>query len=321
MATNPSKLDVIDSKLSSEDTEGYKLRKREYDSTLNEHWEFEVVPDVFKQSLNSTDETSFNYLDENFGILHSWDDIITKLNTLNKNIEDKTKTQYKLLFLSRHGQGYHNLAHAKYGNDAWNDYWSKLNGDGKIVWGPDPLLTDLGKSQAKENSEFWKQQLRNNKNKNQDLIKPTAFFVSPLSRSIDTLIGTWGDIIDIKAIKPLIQDNLRETAGVHTCDKRSSRTIIAQKYESKGFVIEPGFVEEDVYFKPDYRETVGEQSLRIYKQFQFLFNGYPNDEVISITSHSGTIRAQLLVLGHRSFAVGTGGIIPVFVKATKVEKK
>jgi len=54
----------------------------------------------------------------------------------------------KIIFTGRHGQGVHNLAEAKYGSDAWNESWSKLNTDGVLVWGPDPKLTPVGQQEA-----------------------------------------------------------------------------------------------------------------------------------------------------------------------------
>ncbi|KAG7665707.1 uncharacterized protein J8A68_000727 [[Candida] subhashii] len=318
--SNPNTIDVLDSQVKTEFIQDYNTRLSNYEYTLDSYWKFSIVPNMFKQSLSETDETEFDYLKEHFGIMGTWDEIITNLHELNQKA-NQDEEQYKILYLARHGQGYHNLAHTKYGDDAWNEYWSKLNGDGEIVWGPDALLTDLGISQAKDNNQTWKSEQINNESKNKDLIIPTRFYVSPLSRSIDTLYHTWNDIVDLKSLGPYIQENWRETMGVHTCDKRSSRTIIANKYEDKGFIIEPGFAEEDIYYQDDYRESVGEQALRINKALQQLFNEYPSDEIVSITSHSGSIRAQLLAVGHRSFAVGTGGMIPVFVKATKVSKK
>lgn len=40
---------------------------------------------------------------------------------------------------------------------------------------------------------------------------------------------------------------------------------------------------------------------------------------LSMTAHSGAIASMLEVLGHREFALETGGVIPVFVKAERVE--
>lgn len=308
MSTSPDSLDILNSQRTDGDYQTYLTSLYQLQLQQSSYWTFEVVPNQFKQSLDSTDESKFNYLNEDFGKIGQWDDILKKLHDLNLNGDGV----YKIFFLARHGQGYHNLAHGKYGDDAWNDYWSKLNGDGTIVWGPDPNLTHLGIAQAKDNNEVWKLQLTDN-----SLIIPTAFFCSPLTRSIDTLVHTWHDIVDLNSNYPLITENIRETMGVHTCDKRSTKTQIHEKFPQ--FIIEPGFAEEDIYWKKDYRETVAEQGLRINQSFQQIFDT-TKDDIVSITSHSGSIRAQLLVLGHRSFAVGTGGMIPVFVKGTRVEK-
>lgn len=307
----PSKLDVLDSRLSSEDTIAFQNELHKQQEQKQEYWKFEIVPDFFKQSDSETDETTFNYLKESFGRVKSWENVFDGLDRLNETAG--SNVCYKVFFLARHGQGYHNLAHDKYGNDAWNDYWSKINGDGEIVWGPDPELTELGQNQAKENYKQWQIELKDG------CRLPTKWFVSPLSRSIDTLTLTWENITKLVEARPLIKENIRETIGVHTCDMRSTRSIIDSKYSPKGYLIEPGFAEKDIYFKKDYRETVREHALRINEFFQEIFN--VKDDIICVTSHSGSIRASLLVLGHRQFSVGTGGMIPVFVKGTKIVNK
>lgn len=311
MSTSPDNLDVICALLDGNDRIEYQEKLEQLKKESPEFWEFETVPYVFKQSATDTDDTKFDYLRDHFGKLKPWKEILDQLEKLNDDSgEDEV---YKLAFLARHGQGYHNQAHAKYGNDAWNDYWSKINGDGELVWGPDPELTHLGVSQAIENHDQWEIELRD-----ESKILPHKWYSSPFTRSIDTLIGTWNGIVDLKQVKPLVLEDLRETIGIHTCDKRSTKSIIASKYQSKGFVLEEGFEEEDIYWKPDVRELIAEQAIRINRSFQNIFTSTSkNDSIISITSHSGSIRAQLLVLGHRSFAVGTGGMIPVFIKAKK----
>ncbi|CUM45591.1 uncharacterized protein AC631_02370 [Debaryomyces fabryi] len=309
--SQPSKLDVLDSRLSSDDADKFLNDLRKQQEQKQDYWKFEIVPNYFKQSDLATDETTFNYLNEHFGRVKSWENVFENLDKLNEAAD--SDVCYKVFFLARHGQGYHNLAHDKYGNDAWNDYWSKINGDGEIVWGPDPELTELGQNQAKENYKQWQVELKHG------CRLPTRWFVSPLSRSIDTLTITWENITKLEEARPLIKENIRETIGVHTCDKRSTRSIIDSKYSPKGYIIEPGFAEEDVYFKKDYRETVREHAMRINEFFQEIFT--LKDNVICVTSHSGSIRASLLVLGHRQFSVGTGGMIPVFVKGTKIVNK
>lgn len=312
----PNKSDVKDSIISEYNRAEYYSLLKEYNSKKSSHWVFSVVPGIFQQSLEDTDETKFDTIKEHFGIIPTWDEVINQLHTLNDNTDDDV--QYKLFFLARHGQGFHNVKHTE-NPELWDSYWSHLNTDGKIVWGPDPELTELGIQQAKDNNVAWKGEITNNKNENPKLIVPTRFYSSPFRRSVDTLINTWEGIVDLKEVKPLIQENWRETIGEHTCDMRSNRTTIAGKYEPLGIEIEPGFEEEDIYWKPDYRETVAEEAIRHNAGLQEIFDNYPKDEVISITSHSGSIRAQLMVLGHRPFAIGTGGMIPVFVKAVKVK--
>lgn len=307
MSTKPDNIDVLNSQIQTGDRESFL---KALDKT-EQKWVFEVVPNYFKQLLEETDETRFNYFDEHFGKLKPWQQIFEELDSLNANSSENEV--YKLFLLGRHGQGYHNLANLKYGEKKWNEYWLKRCGDGEIVWAPDPELTELGLSQAKDNHHQLKVELADG------LRFPTKWYSSPFRRSIDTLIGTWDGHVDLKKSKPYIMEDFRETIGVHLCDKRSPRSVIAEKYTEKGFIIEPGFEEEDIYFKDDYREKVWEQALRQNRALQYIFDttDKQTDQFISITSHSGSIRTQLMALGHRPFAIGTGGMIPVLVKATR----
>lgn len=61
-----------------------------------------------------------------------------------------------------------------------NSYWSKLNGDGNITWGPDALLTPLGETQAAGARTAWKKELADG------VPLPTKFLSSPLRRALDT---------------------------------------------------------------------------------------------------------------------------------------
>lgn len=313
MSTVPDGIDVFNLTIKSEDRNSYKNALAE-DGSWN-HWSFEVVDGFFKQLLPETDETTFDYFKENFGRLKLWEQTFKELDELNENSDDSTV--YKLFFLGRHGQGYHNLANLKYGEKDWNEHWLRVCGDGEITWAPDPELTDLGNAQAKDNHKQISIELKDN------LRLPSKWYSSPFRRSVDTLIGTWEGHVDLKEVSPLIKEDFRETIGIHICDKRSPRSVIEEKYADKGFRIEKGFEEEDIYFKNDYREKVWEQALRMNRLFNYIFDNTDKkkDSFVSITSHSGSIRTQLMVLGHRPFAIGTGGMIPVMVKATRLDKK
>lgn len=59
-------------------------------------------------------------------------------------------------------------------------YWSKLDGDGNITWGPDALLTPTGEAQAADARTAWKQELTHG------APLPTVFLSSPLRRALDT---------------------------------------------------------------------------------------------------------------------------------------
>lgn len=305
MSTVPDAIDAFNSGIPPEERRKYQ--------EIEDHsvkWRFEVVPGFFKQLDPETNDGDFNYFKEHFGRLKPWAEIEADLKQLNK--EAPSNVVYKVLLLARHGQGYHNLANLKYGEEEWNRKWLHMFGDDEMTWAPDPELTALGQSQAKDNHRQLALEF-------QDGLKlPSRWFLSPFRRSLDTLIGTWAGHVLLGDVKPYIMEDFREQLGVHYCDQRSPRRVIAEKYCGQGFVIEDGFEEEDVYFKPDYREKVWEQAIRQDRGFQYVFDHTTKDEdFVSVTSHLGLIRAQLLVLGHREFAMGTGGMIPVMVKAVK----
>lgn len=170
MPAEPTKLDIIDSKISPEVRAAYNSKVAQFQRNSKSYWQFSIVPNKFVQSLDETDDTKFNYLDQHFGKIGEWDDLIEELHQLNKQADKDT--QYKILFLARHYTGYHNIAHAKYGDDAWNDHWSKLNGDDEYTWGPDAELIQELIELAKKNSKLVAKELENNRHQNKSLIMP-----------------------------------------------------------------------------------------------------------------------------------------------------
>ena len=109
---------------------------------------------------------------------------------------------------------------------------------------------------------------------------------------------------------------LRETTGLHTCDKRSTKSAIEAEYPL--YRIEPGFAEEDPLYDPLTRESNSARSARLR---DFLFDVFATDEsmFISFTAHSGCITSILEVVGHREFPLATGAVIPVLVRVERVE--
>ena len=92
----PNKSDVKDSIISESNRAEYYSLLKEYNSKKSSHWVFSVVPGIFQQSLEDTDETKFDTIKEHFGIIPTWDEVINQLHTLNDNTDDDV--QYKLFF-------------------------------------------------------------------------------------------------------------------------------------------------------------------------------------------------------------------------------
>lgn len=182
-----------------------------------------------------------------------------------------------------------------------------LNGDGDIVWGPDPHLTPKGERQASTVNAAWKRQIED------DVPLPQMMYSSPLRRSSDTLQITWSDILLDKGFQPIIKENWRESIGLHTCDKRSTKSIIAAEHPRWRF--EDTFTEQDELWTATYQETNPQQAIRTHHILNELFATDPA-AFIGITAHSGTITAFFTVVGHHNFGVGTGGFVPILVKAT-----
>ncbi|KAI5480842.1 hypothetical protein MNV49_006651 [Pseudohyphozyma bogoriensis] len=136
---------------------------------------YSVVPGFFIQDEPGFNSTGYDPLLDSFGLLDKspdrWHNFIRAVNDLNVNSD--SLTSYKVLFVARHGQGFHNLAEEKYGTPAWDAYWSRLTTDGEI----------------------------------------TVLYSSPLSRAASTLAITWRDIlIEPLGLAPLFKENLRRPA-------------------------------------------------------------------------------------------------------------
>ncbi|KAL0960422.1 hypothetical protein HGRIS_005465 [Hohenbuehelia grisea] len=243
-----------------------------------------------------------------FGLLDDsstrWSDLFDRIKVLN---DESPSTSYKLFFLARHGQGFHNVAESKYGTPAWDAYWSKLDGDGVLVWGPDAELTDLGKGQAQAAGQAWKTELA------AGIPLPGKFYCSPLTRALSTSQITFDGIIpdDDKVVNVL--ENCREQYGVHTCDKRRTRTYIATTFPDSR--IEEGFAEDDPLWTPDDRETAQHIAERARDVLDRIFADDPEDFIL-VTAHGGIINGFLACLGRPSYSLATGGILPVVIKST-----
>lgn len=239
-----------------------------------------------------------------------------------------------------------NQAQSFYGTPAWNCYWSLQSGDGNNTWN-DAELTQLGIAQAEENNAAWKTQIESG------VPLPQKLYSSPMRRSTATLNITWcvvpsslsarsaplmctsprphrrSDILlNHKGFTPVIKEHFRESIGLHTCDERSNKTVIAGLYPTWEF--EPSFTHNDQLvrlsppsarcawlvlwaalndrcgtltrvgrctlrsqYTPDFQETSAQQTVRMQQLFNELF-ATDDSAFIYIACHSGVIGVRPL---------------------------
>ncbi|OAG06834.1 phosphoglycerate mutase-like protein, partial [Paraphaeosphaeria sporulosa] len=291
---------------------------------IKTHITYEVVTGIFKQDDPATDASSFNFTAENFGLIEqkypsdwtylfqrptSWQRLNRYIETL--NLKAKYNERYTLLFLGRHGEGYHNAAETYFGTPAWNCYWSEKDGNGTVTWA-DAHLTPKGIAQAQDVNKFWETLLTKEK-----ITAPQTYYTSPLYRCLDTarLTFTGLPLPKTRPFVPIIKEYFREGISAHTCDRRSTKSSIHAAFPSYKF--EKGFAERDPYWTALHAEPSSDQDIRSKKALDDVF-GSDRSTYISVTAHSGEIASLLRVLGHRVFGLATGAAMPVLVKASTV---
>ncbi|KAI0467528.1 phosphoglycerate mutase-like protein [Xylaria cf. heliscus] len=288
---------------------------------------YTTIGGFFLQDDPATDPKTFDYTTVNYGLLNrsyptdkefdlhgkktQWQRFEHYVDTLNR--EADKNTQYKVLFMARHGEGYHNAAESYYGTPAWNCYWGPLDGNGTVVW-RDARLTEAGLAQCTKAHDFWEHALTTEK-----IPAPQTYYSSPLLRSATTANLTFGalDLPKDRPFAPTIKELLREGISIRTCDERSSKTEIAALLPN--FRFEDGFAETDHLWKgaEDEGETSGAEFVRTKTVMDDIFT-HDKSTWISITTHSGQISVTLQVLGHRAFSLSTGQAIPVLIQAKRL---
>ena len=189
-----------------------------------------------------------------------------------------------------------------------------------VLQGPDARLTPFGLKQAQIAHDSWVIEL------GRGAPLPQTFISSPLSRAASTLNITWSGI-DLLSASPVFQEQYRETIGLHTCDRRRTKTYLRSTFPT--FRFEDGFSERDLLWTKNFGETATQQTARLRRSLDRLFASDPHvctgvaewptsprlrltsrgSSDISITAHGGTIAAILTAVGHRHFSVQTGGTI------------
>ncbi|KAK7538880.1 phosphoglycerate mutase [Phyllosticta citricarpa] len=296
-----------------------------YIPSNSSYFKYTTVTGFFLQDENSTDAKTFDYSKVNLGLINrtyptddsydpsgkktQWERFAHYVSSLNANAA--SNEQYKVLIMGRHGEGYHNVAESFYGTPAWDCYWSLADGNGTISWA-DAHLTETGIQQALVANNFWANALAT-----AGIPAPESYYVSPLARCLATANYTFSNLSlpESRPFAPVIKELLRESIGLHTCDRRSSKTWIHSTYPSWDF--EAGFAEDDLLWNSHTRESSTQQVARLKTLLDDIFAS-DNSTFVSLTSHSGSIGATLKALGHRTFSLVTGAVIPVLVKAERL---
>lgn len=314
-------------------------------------YKYTTMPGYFLQADHDTKPAGFDFMANNFGLVDrkydsdeslpdngadmtTWQRFEHHITSLNRAVrdedkrlrrrhgdddddEEETQTRYILFFLGRHGNGYHNIAERYYGSLAWDCHFSALDGDpdGVMIWS-DAHLSKEGIRQARELNSFWTQQVAKQK-----MSLPQTWYVSPLDRAMETAQVTFegllkGEESQGDKLHAVVMERLREGTGIHTCDRRSDVSYIREHYPSYDATFDPLLTEHDEFWDPDHRETEDALTLRLNRLVDSIMQ-VDSHERVSITAHSGTIGALLRVMGHRKFPLGTGGVIPVFVKVER----
>lgn len=264
------------------------------------HINYTVVTGIFQQDDAATNASTFNFTASNFGLIDrdypsdpscpnrksasQWQRLAHYISYLNDHA--KKGDRYTLLFLGRHGEGYHNAAETYFGTPAWNCYWSERDGNGTVTWA-DAHLTSTGVSQALTVNAFWKRLIKDEK-----ITPPETYYTSPLYRCLATanLTFTGLSLPKKNPFIPTIKELFREGISAHTCDRRSTKTYIHNNFPAYKF--EKGFPETDPYWTALHAETSTDQDIRSKKVLDDVFE---NDDstYISVTSHSGEIASLL----------------------------
>lgn len=275
----------------------------------NSYINYTTETGYFLQDEVSTNATSFNFMTTNFGLINRTYPSDTSVHQHNSTQWQRFKhqvaqlnrqaprgVQYKVLYMGRHGDGYHNDAQAFYGTPAWNCYYSELDGNATVTWA-DAHLSPLGVSQALAVNQFWTTEIETQK-----IPTPQTYYTSPLTRCLQTANLTFNglDLLAKYPFVPEVKELFREGISGHTCDRRSNKTYIHERFPN--YRIEPGFSENDELWEALHGETNTDQDIRSTTVLDQVFST-DSSTYISITSHSGEIAS--LLRGIRTQALPT----------------
>ncbi|ETI26100.1 hypothetical protein G647_02877 [Cladophialophora carrionii CBS 160.54] len=317
--------------LSSSEVRAAKT-KNEVERSHEWHYDYSSVVGFFSQDLvrpvsgrlEATEEDfdlidqkydTDNLLPDNGKLLSQWERFAYKVKVMNERAPKGVT--YRLLYLGRHGQGYHNVGIMFYGDAAWDCYYGAFDRDPNVpsISYLDAHLTPLGKHQAIAASMFWQNLISTQK-----MPLPQTYYSSPLTRAMQTAQLTFSGLPlpPSQTFRPVVKESLREAYGIQPCDLRPTKSYIKTNFPD--FRIEDSFTENDELHSPTRRESLRRHDRRVRALLDDVFT-HDESTYISMTSHCGTIKALLRVVGHIALSLPPGGTLPVLVKVSEVSGK
>ncbi|ATY65208.1 phosphoglycerate mutase family [Cordyceps militaris] len=225
------------------------------------------------------------------------------------NREAPANVSYKIMFLTRHGEGYHNLMKTLSEDEQGEENHDAQLPDEAACF--DAFLTPVGVAQATALSGLWLASIAAD-----GLPVPQTLYTSPLARCLQTGQLYLQPIMDAHSLPygPLVKERLRERLTMHSGNKRRPRAWIAENWPA--CVIEEGFSEEDVMGTLPRPETEEENRVRVLEVLADVFEADAS-EVVAWTFHSLSMRALLGGLGMVPFKLQPATTIAVLVRGEK----
>lgn len=109
----------------------------------------------------------------------------------------------------------------------------EIDGNASSHWNDAPL-DQTGINQAIENGQLWTRLFEQ-----QGIEAPQSYYTSPLTRCLQTANYTYGGLSlpSYYPFVPTVKEFFRESISIHTCDRRSNRTYIAETFPT--YIIDP----------------------------------------------------------------------------------
>lgn len=334
---------------------------------MPKHYKFTAVPDVFTSfaaacaadpSLKITTQPDLALIPRAYESdgpgdegASQWARFAKYVRWLNERAEEGVC--YKVLYLTRHGKGWHNVVHERVGNEEWDVSRrlsclppasprgvlrpGKRRGGGYLLQRPGGRPTGLTKAQQNHLSRLegdgtitWSDAHLTEEGESQaralsafwsSLLQSGAplptLYSSPLTRCLQTTTLIWRPILASLSLpfRPLIKERLREQLTDHTCDRRSPLTRIRSLFPD--FAVEDGFTEDDELWRADKWESLRDHCERKQRVLEEIFEA-DAAQFVSLTVHSYAIAVILHVCGAEMFRVREGSSIGILVRAEEV---